>query len=62
MPRLNHEQLKHQVREIQKTIAEDLAFPTIPGRAIPDRSNSIATFVDGDLYTEYNNRIYRVTK
>ena len=62
MPRNTHASLRENVKKIQQTIPDDLAFPTIPGRAIPDNSNSIAVFVDGQLYTEYNNRIYKVIK
>ena len=60
-PSKDLEQLRQNVRRIQKSIRNDMMFPTIPSKAIPDTSNSIAVFVDGELYAEYNNRIYRIT-
>lgn len=62
MPRNTHESLRENVKKIIETIPDNLTFPTMPSRAIPDRSNSIAVYVDGQLYTEYNHMIYKVIK
>ena len=56
-----HTNLKNWVSEIKEKL-DSFQFPSIPCSAISDESGSIAVFVDGELYTKYHGKIYRVTK